>query len=214
MSEPPIVFDPQQVAPFLEKIARKRDSELSRITRERDAEMARILGDAYREARHLFRRSVQDTRDRLQQEQDRYLARVRSELRRERWKILKSTQAQAVEAIWQRFLQAWDDPSMQLLWCRYWVTQALERAGELPLTVVCGAGAAAETVKELAVDLRQHAAGGEVRSDDGLEPGLVVEWGDYTLDGRLRAQRSEIADRVLSRVAHLMSDDPDPESAE
>lgn len=214
MTEPPIVFDPQQVAPFLEKIARERDRELARIARERDAETARILGEAYSEARHLFRHSVEDTRDRLQQEQDRYLARVRSELRRERWKILKSTQAKAVEAIWQRFLQAWDEPPLQLLWCRYWVTQALERAGEMPLTVVCGAGAAAETVRELAVDLRQHAAGGEVRTDDGLEPGLVVEWGDFLLDGRLRAQRSRIADRVLRRLAHLMRDDPERESTE
>ena len=214
MTEPPLVFDPQQVAPFLEKIARERESELARIARERDTEVARLLAEAHREARQLFGRSVQETRGRLQQEDERYLARVRSGLRRERWKILKTTQAQAVEAIWQRFLQAWDDPSQQLAWCRYWVRQARERAAASPLTVVCGAGTRSATVEALAADLQQHAAGGELRSDDSLEPGLVIEWGDYTLDGRLRAQCPKIAELVLCRVAHLMSGDPDEACAE
>ena len=214
MTEPPINFDPQQAAPFLEKIARERDGELARIARDRDMRVARILSEAHSESRHLFRRSVEEYRGRLQQEEDRYLARVRSELRRQRWKILKATQDRAIEAIWQRFLQAWNDPDEQWVWCRYWLRQALDRAGDMPLTVVCGAGTHATTRQRLDGEAALHAAGGQVRMDAEGEPGLMIEWGDYTLDGRLRSQCPKIADMVLCRVAHLMRGDPDEECAE
>ena len=134
----PVDFDPRQVSLFLEKIEQDCDTELREIEEKRDAEIARIRGDAYAESRRLFRYSAEQLCTRLALERSRYLARVRSDLRRQQWEILVESQQNVLMAVSDRFWKAWEDPDRQWEWSRYWLELARERAGDNALQIILG----------------------------------------------------------------------------
>ena len=200
----PADFDPQQVSLFLDKVAQDCDTELREIAANRDAGIARISGDANAESRRLFRHSVEQLRTRLVLEQNRYLARVRSDLRRQQWEILTESQQRVLEAVSDRFLKAWEDPQGQWQWCRYWLALALERAGDNALRVILGNGALEKVRASIEKKISDHAAGASVIIDTQADPGICIEWGDYMMDGRLASQNTAITDAVLSRLSDML----------
>ena len=117
----PVDFDPQQISPFLEKIARDCDAELRAIAEQRDLDIARLNSEAHAASRRLFRHGADQLRARLELERSRYLARLRSDLRRQHWDILAEAQQRLLETVSERFDDAWKDPQRQWEWCRYWL---------------------------------------------------------------------------------------------
>ncbi len=203
--ELPANFDPQQVSLFLDKIERDRDSELTEIGRQRDAEITRILDDARSESRRIFRQSAALLRARLNMEQDRDLARLRSDLRRRQWEILVALQQQLIEAASSRLVKAWEDPGLQWQWCRFWLEAALQRAGDSPLEITLGQGASDNLRAKIETAVRGHGAGSKIHFDAEAEPGIRIEWGDYVMDGRLASQIGSISDAVLTRLSGLLA---------
>jgi len=200
----PADFDPQQVSLFLDKVAQDCDAELREIAANRDAEIAGVRGDAHVESRRLFRHSAEQLRTRLVLEQSRYLARVRSDLRRQQWEILTESQQRVLEAVSDRFRKAWEDPEGQWEWCRYWLAFALERAGDNALRVILGQGALENVRASIEKKISDHAAGATVIIDTHADPGICIEWSDYMMDGRLASQNTAITDAVLSRLSDLL----------
>ncbi len=207
----PADFDPRQVALFLDRIARDRDIELREIAQQRDAEIARIRGDAHGESRRLFRQSAEQLRSRLALERNRYLARTRSDLRRQRWEVLAESQLRVLDAVSNRFRKAWEDPQRQWEWCRYWLQQALDRAGDKALRVSLGDDVSARTRANIDQAIGKHPAGASSIIDTRADPGICIEWGDYVMDGRLASQSAAITDSVLGRLSSLLLEsDADP----
>lgn len=200
----PADFDPQQVSLFLDKVAQDCDTELREIAANRDAEIAGVLGDAHVESRRLFRHSAEQLRSRLVLEQSRYLARVRSDLRRQQWEILTESQQRVLEAVSDRFRKAWEDPEGQWEWCRYWLALARERAGDNALRVILGQGALENVRASIEKKISDHAAGASVIIDTQADPGICIEWSDYMMDGRLASQNTAITDAVLSRLSDML----------
>ena len=200
----PADFDPQQVSLFLDKIAQDCDTELREIAANRDTEIARISEDAHFESRRLFRHSAEQLRTRLALERSRYLARVRSDLRRQQWEVLVESQQRVLEAVSDRFRKAWENPDRQWEWCRYWLALALERAGDNALRIILGKGVLENVRAGIENEVRDHPAGASVTIDTHADPGICIEWGDYMMDGRLTSQNSAITDAVLSRLSDLL----------
>ncbi len=200
----PADFDPRQVALFLDKIAQDRDTELREIEQQRDADIARIRADAHSESRRLFRQSAEQLRARLALEKSRHLARVRSDLRRQRWEVLAESQQRVLEAVSDRFRKAWEDPQRQWEWCRYWMQLALERAGDEALRVSLGARASASARAQIEQMIRKQPAGAASIIETQADPGICIEWGDYVMDGRLASQSARITDAVLGRLSSLL----------
>ena len=199
-------FDPQQVSLFLDKIAEDCESELRDIAVNRDAEIARIRREAHAESRRLFRHGAEQLRSRLALERSRYLARVRSDLRRQQWEILVESQQRVLDAVSDRFCKAWENPDRQWEWCRYWLALALERAGDNTLRIILGKGVLENVRAGIENEVRDHPAGASVTIDTHADPGICIEWGDYMMDGRLTSQNSAITDAVLSRLSDLLRD--------
>ncbi|MGI9262148.1 MAG: hypothetical protein ACR2QR_08935 [Woeseiaceae bacterium] len=200
----PVDFDPQQVSLFLDKIALDCDTELREIAEKRDAEIARIRGDAYAESRRLFRHSAEQLSTRLELEQSRYLARVRSDLRRQQWEILVESQQHVLKAVSDRFCKAWEDPDRQLEWCRFWLELARERAGDNAIQVTLGKGALESVRAKIEKTTHHYPADTSVIIDPDTDPGICIEWVDCMMDGRLSSQTAEITDAVLSRLSDLL----------
>ena len=200
----PIDFNPRQVSLFLEKIALDCDTELRDIAQRRDAEIARIRGDAYAESRRLFRHSAEQLSTRLSQEQSRYLARVRSDLRRQQWEILVESQQHVLKAVSDRFWMAWEVPDRQWEWSRYWLELARERAGDNAIRITLGKGALESVRAKIEKTIRDYPADTSVIIDPNTDPGICIEWGDCMMDGRLASQTAEITDAVLSRLSDLL----------
>lgn len=205
MPQSPLSFDPQHVATFLAKIDRDRQAKEAQIAHERDLSVARILADAHAESRRVFRRNAAEARARRESQTARVLARVRSDLLRERWNILVATQQRALEAIWREFLAAWQDPQQQLHWCRYWLREGVRRAAGEPMRVRCGPDILPATMELLRSELASQ-DGDAIHVDEHTEPGILVEWGDYILDGRLRSLCPAMAQAVLARVARVLAE--------
>ncbi len=197
-------YDPQQVALFLDKIAEDCDAELREIALNRDAEIARIRGEAHAESRSLLRHGAGQLRSRLELERSRYLARVRSDLRRQQWEILVESQQRVLEAVSNRFYKAWENPDRQRQWCQYWLRAALERVGDSRFGIVLGRGASENVRARIEKEIGDHPAGGSVIIDANADPGIRIEWGDYVMDGRLTSQSTAITDAVLSRLADML----------
>ena len=200
----PIDFNPRQVSLFLEKIALDCDTELRDIAQRRDAEIARIRGDAYAESRRLFRHSAEQLSTWLALERNRYLARVRSDLRRQQWEILVESQQQVLEAVSDRFGKAWEDPDRQWEWSRYWLELARERAGDNAIRITLGKGALESVRAKIEKMTRDYPADTSVIIDPDTDPGICIEWVDCMMDGRLSSQTAAITDAVLSRLSDLL----------
>lgn len=205
-------FDSQQVSRFLDKIAQDCDTELQEIVKKRDAEIARIRSDAHVESRRLFRYSAEQLDVRLTQERSRYLARVRSDLRRRQWELLVASQERILEAISARFHDAWLDPHRQWQWCRYWMEFARQQAGDNAIHIRLGKDALESVRARIAKALSDYPANIAVVIDQEAEPGICIEWGDCILDGRLASQHAAISDMVLSRLFNLLHQ-PEEESS-
>jgi hypothetical protein len=197
-------FDPRQVSLFLEKIALDCDTELRDIAEKRDTEIARIRGDAHVESRRLFRHSAEQLCTRLALERSRYLARVRSDLRRQQWEILVASQQRVLKAVSDRFWNAWQDPERQWEWSRYWMELARERAGDNTTQITLGKGALESVRAKIEKTIRDYPGDTSVIIDQNADPGICIEWGDYIMDGRLASQSAAITDAVLSRLSDLL----------
>jgi flagellar biosynthesis/type III secretory pathway protein FliH len=200
----PVDFNPRQVSLFLEKIALDCDTELHDIAERRDAEIARIRGDAYAESRRLFRHSAEQLRTRLALERNRYLARVRSDLRRQQWEILVESQQHVLKAVSDRFWKAWEDPDRQWEWSRYWLEMARDLAGDNAIQITLGKGALESVRAKIEKTIRGYHTDTSVIIDPETDPGICIEWGDCMMDGRLSSQTAEITDAVLSRLSDLL----------
>ena len=200
----PVDFDPRQVSLFLEKIELDCESELREIEENRDAEIARIRGEACAESRRLFRHSADQLRTWLALERSRYLARVRSDLRRQRWEILAESQQHVLMVVSDRFRKAWEDPGRQWEWSRYWLEMARERAGDNALQITLGQGGLEGVRAKIEKTIRDYPAGTSVTIDPGTDPGICIAWGDCIMDGRLASQTTAITDAVLNRLAGLL----------
>lgn len=200
----PVDFDPRQVSLFLEKIALDCDTELRDIAENRDAEIARIRADAHAESRRLFRHSAEQLSARLALERSRYLARVRSDLRRQQWEILVESQQRVLEAVSDRLRKAWEDPERQWEWSRYWLELVRARVGDNAIRITLGRGAFESVRAKIEKTIRDYPADTSVIIDPDTDPGICIEWGDCMMDGRLASQTAEITDAVLGRLSDLL----------
>ncbi len=197
-------FDPQQVASFLEKIARDRDRTLQEIEAGKAARIAEIRAGAFAECRNIHRKASAQSRQSQQQMNERYSAVVKARLRRRRWRLMTETQQRLAEAIWLRMIEAWNDGDGQWRWCRYWITAARRASVAAPLQIRLGKGGSADVCDKVKAVMQDYPAQCEVLVDSGDEPGVVVRWPDHLLDGSLRSQYPLIRERALERVAQLI----------
>ncbi|MDH3452906.1 MAG: hypothetical protein OEN20_10820 [Gammaproteobacteria bacterium] len=206
----PIEYNPRHVETFLEKIARNRDRELQQIDQQVHAEVSKIRQQAHTEARQLARRVIRETRERERRQRDRYLYKLRSELTRERWGMLKQIHERVLRDVRARFARAWADQDRQSDWCRLWIESARSMAAANDLHIYCGAGTSDAVVEKMRHWLSDYPGRCEWHVDTARPPGLLVEWTDHHLDGSLDRQCEMVVEAVLNRVAEMLDiDDPD-----
>ena len=213
-AEFPIEYNTRHVEAFLEKIARHRDLELQQINQLLHGEVGKIRQQAHTQARQLARRVVSDAREQERRRQDRYLYKLRSELTRERWGILKQIRQRVVQDLGSRFEHAWADEVRQYEWCRFWVESAMAMATPNDLRICCGAGASDATLEKMRQLPGGYPGHCEWRIDADAPSGLVVEWPDHHLDGTLGRQCEIVAETVLSRVAEILNKDAPGETSD
>ncbi len=201
----PIDFEPRDIGAFLKKIEHDRDQELAQIDLRRKSEVRRILGNAYKESHRIHKQAAQQLRARRRLERDRYLAGVRADLRRRRWKVLTRVQQRAADVVWRRLLRAWLDPDRQWTWCRMWLDAALQLAEpEQPLEICLGRGIRREVQTQIETTVSAYGRRWRLALDRELGPGLVIRWQDSMLDGRLRSQCPDVAETLLQRIARVL----------
>jgi vacuolar-type H+-ATPase subunit E/Vma4 len=189
---------------FVRKISEDRDRELAAI----DAGLIRELKSVAKTARQASRRfhseHAERARQSLQQEYDRRMSRARAAQRRKRWALLQETLDQAMWTASERLRQFWNEAERQADWCRHWVARAVEHAGGAPLVVRIGQGGLSATEADLRGLLSAYQGGYRLSMDDSIAEGVIVEWEDTLLDGRLTAQRERLADVIFAELTEWL----------
>jgi hypothetical protein len=197
-----------QLSVFLDKIHGESDQQVSRIEAETEQQCTGLLRDAHQGGRRYFHEAADKARNGQELESQRQLSRVRARLRRERWQVLREIQADAMSGVEQALHASWQQPERQWAWCEYWLKRALAMAGDQALHVTLGQDGLPETGKRLKRLLKQHPAGGDFTLDADTQAGLLIEWGDELLDGRLLAQQPFLQDAIFHELTDWLHADP------
>jgi len=202
---PAVQFDPRHVDTFLSKIHADRDEELRKIQEQVDIEVAKIRKAAYRSARTLVHDIAKTAREREARDRDRYLYKVRAELKREHWKILAELQAHVLARAGELFQAAWRDPARQWGWCRYWLDAAMGFANGAALKVLVCEDAHADVIDKIKKHLDACGDGSELVIEAAAGPGIVILWPDHRLDGTLASHCREVSTEVVEHLAQKLS---------
>ncbi len=199
-------FDTKHVREFLNKISRDREQEIRSLEDQAFAECERVRADAHETARNFFTQTVERVRLDRQLERERSLSRVRAELRRRRWEALKALQQRALDRVRERMAEAWRDADRQWSWCTFWLDVARHEAGPQPLRVVLGRGAL-EATRQRLMQTADPQSTVQVEMDPSQQPGLMICWQQYILDGTLDSLNAAITEAVLRELAAALHND-------
>lgn len=197
--------DAERIRHFLDKIEADQRKAVSAINARVAQECAHIRAQAFTASRQFFRTQAEQARRQQQVEHDRMVSRARTAARRENWHLLQEALEESLWAVGQAMQAQWHDADAQGRWCLSWLEQALEHAhaGAL-LHVRLGAGALPDT----RVALQRHLDGKPVEyrisEAEREKPGIVIEWGDYVLDGTLAAQRPRLESMLFAQLAQWL----------
>lgn len=199
--------EPQQVTVFLDKIVRDRDRELQDIETQKRDQIAQLRADAFAESRRVHNKAAKQARATQAQRHDRYLAGVNAKLRRRHWRLLTDLQQRALDAVWTRMMQAWNDAEHQWGWCRAWLTEARSRSGSDPMQVHLGKGARADVCENIKAMMADYPGHCELQTDESAPEGIIIRWADHMLDGTLHMHRPELLERALCRITQIIYPD-------
>lgn len=189
----------QPTQPFMAMIEADREREIAQIQADADHQVKLIFAEAHAEARRLQR----DTNIRLRQElsvrRHKETSRIQARIRRKRWQGLKELQSGIDQQVLDRMCSAWTETVWQWNWCHFWLQATLERDDDAPLRVSIAETACPETLDRI-----EQWGGHQKISlifDDPLgEPGMIIRWADFELDGSISAQSGSIEAAVLMRL--------------
>jgi len=202
---PGVQFDPRHVATFLSKIRADRDEELRKIQEQVDIEVTKIRKAAYRSSRELVHDIAKTARERESRDHDRFLYKVRAELKREHWKILAELQAHVLAKAGDLFQAAWRDPARQWDWCRYWLDTAMGFANGAALKILVGEDAHADVVGKIKEHMAAYSGGSALEINAAAGPGIVILWPDHRLDGTLASHCREVSAEAVEHLAQKLS---------
>lgn len=194
-------FETEQLAAFLDNIAREETRERERLTCEYKTRERAVRTDARRRSRQYHRQVAEQTRARLESEHMREVSRARNELRRRRWEALRELRARARDRIWNHLRERWLQPDRQLSWCRYWLEhcERLESCDEIE--IVLGRG----THENTADGIRRWIAEGDrsatVTVDESIGEGILVRRGERSIDGLLLTQLDHLSQLIHGELA-------------
>ena len=203
---PPINFEPQKIEAFLAKIENDLNLELQRVEDQKEKKVKRIHRRAYAEAGRLYKQAAKQAQDRRNLERNRYLAEVRANLRRRRWRLLTKCQTHALDLVWIRFLRAWLDPTSQWSWCRLWLSAARDYSNGTTMHIRLGRGARQEVQAQIETAMQDYQGPWQIELDHEMGPGIVIRWDDVLLDGTLRTQCDGVGRMLLRRFADVLHD--------
>ncbi len=201
--------EPQQVAIFLDKIARDRDRELQNIDTQKHNKIAQLRGEAIAQSRRIHHQAAKLARARQSQKHDRYLATINAELRRRHWRLLTDLQRRVADAVWARMMQSWNNPQHQWRWCRQWLDAARSRCASLPLQIDLGRGARSDVCEKINATMTDYPGQFELQTDESAPEGIIIRWADHMLDGTLRMQHPQLLENALRRITDIIYPGPE-----
>lgn len=198
-------FDPRHVETFLTKIYADRDAAISEIRDYADKEIAKIRKEAFRNTHDLARKTIRTTRELEAQERDRYIYKVKAELKREHWKVLAELRQQVLEKARTTFESAWKDPQQQWTWCRSWIATATGLARGQDLEIRLGTGGSKKVLSKIEQMLKGYDGKYTLEIDKAKPAGIVISWPDHYLDGTLMSHCQEVSNEVVDQLAQTLS---------
>lgn len=188
---------------FLDTIKADRDREIAQIRADTDVAVQRIRSEAHAQAQHLQRDTNQRLRQELSVRKHREESRVQARIRRKRWQGLEQLHRGINEQVLDRMNLAWSDAEWQWCWCHFWLQAAAARNDGAPLRL-----AIAETVLPETLERIKQWAGKiklSISFDSPVgEPGLIINWADFELDGSIYEQSRSIEAAVLAGLTPLL----------
>jgi len=198
-------FDPRHVETFLRKIHSDRDAEIEEISARAASEIAKIRKAAFSSNRALAHRTIKAAREQEARERDRYLYKVKSELKRQHWQILAELRQQVLAKARATFEAAWNDPLQQWAWCKSWIDTAAELAQDQPLHIQLGMGGNKQVVAKARRKLKDYPGEYSIAIDKAAPAGIIIGWPDHYLDGTLISHCQEVSSTVIDRLAHTLT---------
>lgn len=200
-----LAFDPRHVETFLTKIRADRDEAIQEIRGCAEQEIAKIRKDAYRAARALARKTIKSAREQEALERDRFLYKIKSELKREHWKVLESLRQEVLRRARETFEAAWAQPAQQWAWCESWLNTATELAQGQVLSIRLGQGGSDKITAKIKHKLKDYSGEWSAEIDQAAPAGVVIAWPDHLLDGTLISHCEDVSREVVNQLAQTLS---------
>ena len=188
---------------FIATIEADRDQKVAKIQADAEFEIRQVFGDAHERSRQLQHDTNTRLRHELSNRRQKETSRIRARLRRQLWQRVKQLQHDLKLQVLDRMQAAWSDQAWQWGWCYFWLKSAALRGDKAPLSVEISKSALPGTQERIRRWAEQNEFALELE-DTLEEPGLVIRWLDFELDGLINAQSRTIDDEVLARLAPLM----------
>ena len=188
---------------FIATIEADRDQRIDEIRAQADVEIRQILSEAYERSRELQHETNRRLRSELSSRRHKETSRIQAHLRRQLWQSLNQLQNELSQQVLDKLILAWREPGWQLAWCEFWLNTANKDSGDSGLRIDIDTDILPDTLAHIRrwAEARNH----ELEIDPVLrEPGLVIYWQDFELDGRLNAQGQTIREQVLAQLAPKM----------
>ena len=188
---------------FIATIEADRDQRIGEIRAETDARIRQILSEAHERSRQLQHDTNRRLRRELSNRRQKETSRIQAHLRRQLWQSLGQLQADITEQVLEKLQAAWSEVSWQQNWCDFWLRTAASKEQSDSLRIDIDVAVLPETLDHI----RQWAKGDGRKLELNpvlREPGLVIYWQDFELDGRLSAQGQTIREAVLAQLAAWM----------
>ena len=192
-----------ETRPFLETIKADQEQKTALIHADENAEVKRIYAQAHAAARQLQRDTNVRLRRELSVRRHKEISRIQARIRRKRWQSLKQLQHGVNERVLDKMRSAWSEPAWQWAWCQFWLQAALERNDEMPVRLKIDESALPQTLEHIKNWANQNRI--KLSVDQSLaEPGLIISWADFELDGLIIGQSRTIESAVLARLTPLL----------
>jgi len=189
--------------PFLATINADRDQQIARIQADTDSEVTQIYAQAHAAARQLQRETNERLRRELSVRRHKEISRVQAQIRRKRWQSLRQLQHSINEQVLEKMRTAWTAPDWQWQWCRVWLQAAADQNIQAPMQLAIAETTLPETLAQIETWAEQNALQLSVNNTIN-EPGLIVSWSDFELDGLINSQRPAVNTAVLARLTPLL----------
>lgn len=188
---------------FIATIEADRDQKVAQIQADAESEIKQIFGDAHERSRQLQHDTNARLRHELSNRRQKETSRIRARLRRQLWQRVKQLQHDIKQQVLDRMQAAWRDQEWQWDWCHFWLKSASLRGDKVPLSVEISKSVSPGTLERIRRWAEQNEFTLELEATLE-EPGLVICWLDFELDGLISAQSRTIDNEVLARLAPLM----------